>query len=431
MKGSLKAYLLFIVIPALALAAGGLFLLSIGVDNARRIGKEALQARAQQTAAHIRQRVRREVDGVFDALGRLPQTNRFALAELAASRPLVREIRRRTKGKETFLARSGFVVQLDRDAVTNSVPAWLVESWVVETDERESETAMTVALRNKEGKVVYQLPGFKRNLFTVSAPLAPEVPGVRVCVGWRDAAFREERIRFRICAIGVIVILLLVTSLIGGAWMLVRSARLARLEARRQLDFTAGVSHEFKTPLTAILLAAEFAESRVTDAAAKQALRDVAEETQKLSHLVSDVLDVARFSDDRKLPVDPTDVGGGVMALANRPALDHLLANLRDNAAKYAPGAPPEERTRVEGDRVVIEVMDRGPGLSDDELRHAFETYWRKDRSVTRTTGGCGLGLPIARCLARMQGGDLTARRREGGGLAFTITLKKAEERNG
>ena len=432
MKGSLKAYLLFIVVPALALAAGGLFLLSVGVDSARRIGKEALQARAQQTAAHIRQRVRREVDGVFDAIGRLPQTNRFALAELAASRPLVREIRRRgPNGRDGFLARGPFFVQLDRDAVTNSVPAWLVESWVVETDERKSETAMTVALRNKEGKIVYQLPGFRRKLFTVGAPLAPEVPGVRVCVGWRDAAFREERIRFRICAIGVIVILLLVTSLFGGAWMLVRSARLARLEARRQLDFTAGVSHEFKTPLTAILLAAEFAESRVTDAAAKQALRDVAEETQKLSHLVSDVLDVARFSDDRRLPVDPTDVGGGVMALANRPALDHLLANLRENAAKYAPGSPPEERVRTEGDRVRIDVMDRGPGLTDEELRHVFENYWRGDRSVTRKTGGCGLGLPIARCLARMQGGDLTVARRAGGGLVFTIDLKKAEVTNG
>ena len=119
------------------------------------------------------------------------------------------------------------------------------------------------------------------------------------------------------------------------------------------------------------------------------------------------------------------------MALANRPALDHLLANLRDNAAKYAPGAPPEERARTEGARVVIEVMDRGPGLTDDELGHVFETYWRKDRSVTRTTGGCGLGLPIARRLARMQGGELTVRRREGGGLVFTITLRKAEEKNG
>ena len=431
MRNSLKAFLFCIVLPAIGLAAVGLFLLSVGVDNLKKVGVEVLQSTAQQTAQHIRQQVQAEVDETFAEIGRLTVTNRAALAGIAAARPLVKDVRRRPRGRDGFLWRDGFAVQLDREAITNALPAWLSASWDGESEEGQSETAMTAVVRSKDGRILCQLPGFRRNLFTVGAPLAPEIPGVRVCVGWRDAEFREGRIRSRIYLIGIVVILLLVTSLFGGAWMLVRSAHEARLEARRQLDFTAGVSHEFKTPLTAILLAAEFAESRVTDPAAKQALRDVAEETSKLSHLVSDVLDTARFSDDRRLPVDPTDVGDGVMALANRPALDHLLANLRENAAKYAPGSPPEERVRTEGDRVRIDVMDRGPGLTDEELRHVFENYWRGDRSVTRKTGGCGLGLPIARCLARMQGGDLTVARRAGGGLVFTIDLKKAEVTNG
>ena len=106
----------------------------------------------------------------------------------------------------------------------------------------------------------------------------------------------------------------------------------------------------------------------------------------------------------------------------------HILENLEDNAAKYAPGAPPERRVRAEGDWVYIDVMDRGPGMSAEERAKAFDRFWRADNSTARTTGGCGLGLSIARLLARAQGGDLTVSPREGGGCVFTVKMKKVVE---
>ena len=217
-------------------------------------------------------------------------------------------------------------------------------------------------------------------------------------------------------------------SLLAGGILLVRAARRARLEARRETDFTANVSHEFKTPLTGIRLAAEFAKEHAGDELTRQALQDVLEGTDRLWHLVSDVLDYGRLVDGKPLATEPEDVGDGVVAEVNHAALRHILENLEDYAAKYAPGAPPERRVRAEGDWVYIDVMDRGPGMSAEERAKAFDRFWRADNSTARTTGGCGLGLSIARLLARAQGGDLTVSPREGGGCVFTVKMKKVVE---
>ena len=115
----------------------------------------------------------------------------------------------------------------------------------------------------------------------------------------------------------------------------------------------------------------------------------------------------------------------------NHAALRHILENLEENAAKYAPGAPPERRVRAEGEWAYIDVMDRGPGMSAEERAKAFDRFWRADNSTARSTGGCGLGLSIARLLARAQGGDLTVAPREGGGCVFTVKLRKVVEKNG
>ena len=91
MRNSLKAFLFCIVLPAIGLAAVGLFLLSVGVDNLKKVGVEVLQSTAQQTAQHIRQQVQAEVDETFAEIGRLTVTNRAALAGIAAARPLVKD----------------------------------------------------------------------------------------------------------------------------------------------------------------------------------------------------------------------------------------------------------------------------------------------------------------------------------------------------
>ena len=68
--------------------------------------------------------------------------------------------------------------------------------------------------------------------------------------------------------------------------------------------------------------------------------------------------------------------------------------------------------------------MDRGPGVPDGDEERIFERFYRVDNSLTRTTGGSGIGLCIARFLARGMGGDLTYSHRPGGGSVFTLKLK-------
>ena len=108
--------------------------------------------------------------------------------------------------------------------------------------------------------------------------------------------------------------------------------------------------------------------------------------------------------------------GGGV-------GLGRCLTNLVDNAIRYGGGAT----IRVEdaADRLTIRILDDGPGIPEQELEQAFEPFFRGEASRSRDTGGTGLGLGIARNVARAHGGDLVLRNRPEGGLEAILTLPR------
>jgi signal transduction histidine kinase len=122
--------------------------------------------------------------------------------------------------------------------------------------------------------------------------------------------------------------------------------------------------------------------------------------------------------------IDVVD-GGGVVATAVAGALDQILDNYLDNAIAAAPSgtsvevvvdAPPSGVVRVH-------VLDRGPGLAEDQLAHAFERFWR---SPDARHDGSGIGLAIVAHLAAISGGAASLARRPGGGLDATVTLPRA-----
>jgi signal transduction histidine kinase len=100
-----------------------------------------------------------------------------------------------------------------------------------------------------------------------------------------------------------------------------------------------------------------------------------------------------------------------------------MFQNLVDNALEFGGGA--HVRVRLERDSLHVEVADRGPGLPEAMLERVFEPFTRKDPSRNRATGGVGLGLTIARSIARDQGGDVTLANRDGGGLVATVRLPR------
>jgi len=252
----------------------------------------------------------------------------------------------------------------------------------------------------------------------------------------------------RALLIGGCVLGLMFLSLVSGSWLLVRSARRSRLEALRQTDFISNVSHEFKTPLTTICLCAELLQDEALGPERRRkALASIAGESERLKRLVLNALDFSRLEKKRRnYDLREADVAviaretcaaflprfadgrlqapeGECRASVDADALRQILANLLDNAAKYAPSGRVDVTARREGAGVRLSVADRGPGLKRDDLRHVFDRFWRGDNSMTRETGGSGLGLSIARGLARGMGGDLVAENREGGGAVFTVEL--------
>jgi signal transduction histidine kinase len=213
-------------------------------------------------------------------------------------------------------------------------------------------------------------------------------------------------------------------------------SRLARFIADRTRVLGA-MSHDLKTPLTRLRLRTELLED---EALREKFAKDIAE----MESMVGQTLDFMRDA-TAKEPAQPVDVmalleslqtdyadagqafeirGRVARPLAGRPqALRRCLANLLDNAMRYGGGA----RIEVEdGDQqVAIRVLDEGPGIPEAQLERAFEPFFRGEDSRSRETGGTGLGLGIARNIARAHGGDLTLRNRPHGGLEATLSLPR------
>ena len=104
-------------------------------------------------------------------------------------------------------------------------------------------------------------------------------------------------------------------------------------------------------------------------------------------------------------------------------ALKRCLANLVENAVKY--GTRAEVHLEDDGRELQIIVADDGPGIPEAELERVFEPFYRIEGSRSRETGGVGLGLSVARDIARAHGGELTLRNRPRGGLEAVLTLRR------
>lgn len=282
--------------------------------------------------------------------------------------------------------------------------------------------------------------------------LAPMMPDWTVHVHWRDGDRVLAGDSLTVICIGVCLLVLLVGSLLVGISMIVRDSRHARQEALQKTTFVNDISHDLKTPLTTICLCADLlSDGRLQDEERRRkAARTIAFAASRLSGIVSTVLEFGRLESGRwifspenvSLDAFLHEVEGMVpeftcrlqyedgtgpedwIVWADRMALQGILFNLFENVVKYAAaGGPADLIVYHVGDRVRLQVMDRGPGMTKEEMEHAFDRFWRGDNSMARGTGGSGLGLSIAHRLATGMYGDLTVSHREGGGCIFTLEL--------
>jgi len=254
---------------------------------------------------------------------------------------------------------------------------------------------------------------------------------------------------------------ILLFAILSGGALLVWQGTAHYRDAQRKTTFVSNVSHELKTPLTTIRMYAEMLrEDRVREAQKRGEYLDViASESHRLTRLVNNVLDFSRLEQkSRSYRKEVLDLGAFLRAvvashrdrfseagmhltvnvpehevtvISDRDALEQVLLNLLDNAAKYAAtGGEVEVVLADEPDAVFIRVCDRGPGIPREHAARIFQSFHRVDDSLTTRFPGAGLGLSIGRRLMRGLGGDLTFHPREGGGSVFAMRIGKEQPRD-
>ena len=238
----------------------------------------------------------------------------------------------------------------------------------------------------------------------------------------------------------------------------VLNSMLSRLQGSfdAQRRFTADASHELRSPLTAMRGELELALRRERDPEEyRRVIGSTLEEAVRLSRMAEDLLTLARTDAGAvKAHTTPVDVAqlvgdvaerlrttamardvtvrvdavGDTSAVADADMLGRAAWNLLDNATRHAPpGSTVDVRVEGNGDRVTLEVLDRGPGLGHTPPDQVFERFFRADASRS-VEGGTGLGLAIVKAIAEVHHGTVEAGARPGGGARFVLRIPAGRE---
>ena len=216
--------------------------------------------------------------------------------------------------------------------------------------------------------------------------------------------------------------------------------------------FTADASHELRTPLTALRAVGEVALCHGDNPIAlRDSISSMLEEAQRLNDLIDSLLTLARM-ESGKVPVKPEPVGlaavavdvreslsvvaaekqqslevigdTSVTATADRLLLRQALMNVVHNALRYSPAQSRITiRTTGRAGQAVIEIADKGPGIAPEHQERIFERFYRVDKSRSRSEGGHGLGLAIAKWSVERQCGSIELESEIGKGSVFRMVF--------
>ena len=265
------------------------------------------------------------------------------------------------------------------------------------------------------------------------------------------AVEKQFRLRRNIYILSLVVV---IAALSFGGFLAIRSTAKELKLARLKSDFTATVSHEFRTPLTSIRYMAELLErGRVPDEARKQQYYEtITGESERLSRLVENLLDFSKIEAGMKeYRMEETDIAALVADVAGRfrrqaalkdftldteiadglpvisaekDSLSRAVLNLLDNAVKYS-GANPRVvlRAWLEEDTVSLQVEDHGIGIGKFEQKKVFEKFYRSASAQESDVKGSGIGLPLVEHVVRAHGGKVLLESEPRKGTRVTIRL--------
>jgi two-component system phosphate regulon sensor histidine kinase PhoR len=248
-----------------------------------------------------------------------------------------------------------------------------------------------------------------------------------------------------------ILILIFSLAILTGALVLHQVGRRRLQTAELQTDFVAKVSHELRTPLASIRMFVDtLREGGLDSDENRLCLDNLSTETSRLSSMIERLLSWGRMESGRRFyelrpetvatlvaeaiaqvePQVPSGTGRIKLDLpdvplairADRKAIVEALLNLLSNSFKYG-GRKVTVKVQQRLMRVLIEVIDDGPGVPRDEQRKVFRKFYRGRDQVRSQSKGSGLGLAMARHVVRAHGGTLSLRSEPGQGACFTISL--------
>jgi signal transduction histidine kinase len=325
------------------------------------------------------------------------------------------------------------------------------------------DTAKPVALSHPGFRAAWKRP-------FVATEIGETLPHWEVAVYLLNPAKLTQSAHVLKLTLGLLIGVLLLA--IGvGSWLIVADLSRQLTLARQKTDFVSNVSHELKTPLTSIRMFSELlAEGRVSDRARQRSyLGIITAETARLTRLINNVLDFARIErGEKKYSFQKCDLASVVRETADtyrphleangfqfacelpdspvfvngdRDALAQVVVNLLSNAEKYSDTRkeialrvvlPSPLNLNPNLNRpapqclpscVEVRVSDRGLGVPPACGEKIFEQFYRAHDSLSNGIQGSGLGLTLARQIARAHGGDVVYEPRAGGGSCFTLRL--------
>jgi signal transduction histidine kinase len=331
----------------------------------------------------------------------------------------------------------GTIVQGLDPALTNDIAVALLD-----------DTASPVAVSRDEFHVNWKRP-------FVATELAEALPHWEMAGYLLDPAKLAHSAHTLALTLGLLIFVLLLAIGVGG-WLIVTDLNRQLTLARQKTDFVSNVSHELKTPLTSIRMFSELlAEGRVSEPEKRQSyLQIITAETSRLTRLINNVLDFSRMErGEKKYQMRPFDLAGlaretvetyrphleslgfkieaklpdfETTVNGDRDALSQVLVNLLSNAEKYSNSAKviTVELESMAGEpRIEMRILDRGPGVPRGCEERIFEQFYRAHDSLSSGIQGSGLGLTLARQIARAHGGEVVYRLREGGGSCFILSV--------
>jgi len=352
-------------------------------------------------------------------------------------------------GKEYFFC----VLQIDDESITGFLyEIDLLKDYVVASFSDPFNLGNNFILRDRDNEKLFEIKEISPNDLKVNVNFGDNLPAWSIELYYQQAGILESIVNTSSIYfyIFLLIMLILVFGLITTGKVVNQEVQLAKMKS----DFISTVSHEFRSPLTSIRQMAEMIyHDRVVDPKKKKKyMEGILKESERLSHLIENILDFSRLEEGKKKfyftnqsmdqlllesitafknHVDPNNLtiqliakNKRLMVSVDKDAMMQVLNNLLDNAYKYSGDEKKIiVKSAIEDSFMKISIRDFGFGIPQDDQRKIFTRFYRGGEELTRSIRGTGIGLTIVKQIIEAHLGRIEVKSEIGKGSTFSFWI--------